>query len=391
MEIVDNTSLHISHLPEISIFKQNKVHVDNSNPINLKERIKFLMRSPAHSNKVSPIEREINKKRNSLFRSVEITRKHLLKDYMWNKIHDLLEDKKEVVHKDTHNKELRIVNGNKIHNSYSKLENKILLLTHCNHTNELKARKRHLKSISNEEIETHARKYKQFVNKMNEKRRIQLIMKKHLDQMLKLDQMKLKSKYYKQINKREQGIKQSLYKKQEDKKLYRERIKRYYSLIRTTCPIKVSEKKTKEMRKMIAQLNHPVRKPKDVKKVYSVFKLSTPLKKIPNKSVNQPIKFQAKTPITKIDYLKEIGRNLNYSKKKQLNTDWLKDINNSNLDIQSKILHIIDRGKQIEEKADMKLKIMRAGGSEGDLNLGEHGVDMLLHSIKAKISVLKQL
>jgi hypothetical protein len=112
----------------------------------------------------------------------------------------------------------------------------------------------------------------------------------------------------------------------------------------------------------------------------------------PNK---QAIELEMSINEMKQKYLKSINsveiEIKNYSKKKHYKIDWLTDINNSSINLKSKILNIIDKGKQIEEEADMKLKVMRAGGLEGDLDLGEHSVDMLLNSIKTKLSVLKQL
>jgi len=107
-----------------------------------------------------------------------------------------------------------------------------------------------------------------------------------------------------------------------------------------------------------------------------------------NKS-NNNIKINPDSFIQHANYMKRVNKGFDNMKRRYNQYRLIQEVNDLNLDWKGKIIQIMAKGKLVERQADRSRQLMRIGGFEGDLDIGEYGSDMLLESVKAKVSVLE--
>ena len=274
---------------------------------------------------------------------------------------------------------------------------------------ELLKRKEQYRPIKKEELKRHAENYAKYMKEQQQKRRKELTVKIHEDEMNFLDQKKFQTEISRSINYNDNLIKTDLKKREMQKKLLREKVALYSSLIPEICPVKINQKKSDELYKLIARLKHPVRDKRDVKADYEISKViphkyapsvsshskalsNEESKKINNKmrrsnlynSINIKVE---QSPSPKIGPI-----NILTTKKRKLPVySWKNEIMKQNINKRSCLDDILKEGKVIMNQATRKHEIMHAGGLDGDLDMGEYGEDLLLSSVKAKIAILEKL
>ncbi len=190
----------------------------------------------------------------------------------------------------------------------------------------------------------------------------------------------------------------------------------YANLTREISPVRPNPKKAEELKERIAQLKHPVRQRRDVKADYAVSKVLPRTRRSVNSSLLSNNKTaDADTRRRKIElrrnccdgrsrqnqhYVSEVKiktkaktQNTSMAKRARPNMyDWNADVADPRLTGEERYRRVMGKAAMIEQRAQLKEKVLRAeGGAINDFALGECVTDMLVDAVKAKLAALDNI
>ena len=226
-------------------------------------------------------------------------------------------------------------------------------------------------------------------------------------------------------------------KKKREKKERRAKWRDYAQCVKETCKIVPSASKSAELHKLINQLKHPVRQPRDNRKEYEVSNLKKLFRSVllsprDNLHINNAsprvvqeislfrdksadllpkkrrspykIKFAPqsprqvettpRTPKKPFDYLAEQRKHKGEGLliKKSMLCNWHADLRNERLSPSDKFSLLMSKANLIEQSAIHEEKLMVAkGGASQNPDLNAHINSMLIDSIKAKFAIFDNL
>eukprot|EP00826_Nyctotherus_ovalis_P039794 TRINITY_DN3849_c0_g1_i3.p1 TRINITY_DN3849_c0_g1~~TRINITY_DN3849_c0_g1_i3.p1 ORF type:complete len:301 (+),score=77.86 TRINITY_DN3849_c0_g1_i3:510-1412(+) len=256
---------------------------------------------------------------------------------------------------------------------------------------ELVLRKNLYRPIKKEDLVNHSNNYLKNIKIQEESRKLARLYKKKEEAINQLEQKRYETNISLSVKYKDSISKGNSRRKEEERRRVREKLLLYSSLVQSVFPVVVSEEKSTELSKRMARLRHPVRQQRDVKSDYEVSKVIGRLSRAPSQLKRHNVVKKRKELATKTVELNNKNKlDIVKAKRKIPSYNWKKEIMSTSMNKREKISAIIERGKIIEEQANMKEERMLAGGLEGDLTLGEYGSDILIRSIKAKIAILEQ-
>ena len=206
-----------------------------------------------------------------------------------------------------------------------------------------------------------------------------------------------KTRFWELIQKDEMKKKEELKMKIENRVQMPVRMKQYDNLIKNLHPVKKSRNKAEELKKLVSEITHPVRRSRDVRKEYSIervrqnipeyFPRTKTQKEFSEERLNSIQINQSK----KIDYLAEMreNRERDYLSTTPPTFKLRVKFDDDKLNSVEKIENAEKIIKEVEEKVKDQEKLVKL--NRDNVYLQENFGNMIIETIRAKLKILNHI